>query len=176
MLRFIPFIFIALSFSMGENKTFSVDMGRTLLQQVQTSISMNQDVEDFSMQQDIKLSDNAEQSDLKITVGESVFYATFEANSSAKEFQELLLQGPITIQMNDYGGFEKVGSLGTEITRNDSQITTEPGDIILYQGDQITIYYDTNSWNFTRLAKINDPSDLKEKLGKGTIQVTFSLE
>lgn len=112
---------------------------------------------------------------MKITVGEHEFLATFEDNSSAEEFRELLSQGPLTIEMEDYGGFEKVGPLGTELTRNDMQITTEPGDIILYQGNQITIYYGINSWNFTRLARIDDPSELQEKLGSGSISVTFSL-
>lgn len=113
---------------------------------------------------------------MKITVGEHIFYATFTENPSADEFQELLAQGAITVKMQDYGGFEKVGSLDTELTRTDERITTEPGDVILYQGDQITIYYGTNTWNFTRLAKIDDPEGLKEKLGSGTIQATFSLE
>ena len=112
---------------------------------------------------------------MKITVGEYELLATFEDNSSAEEFKQLLSQGPVTIEMEDYGGFEKVGPLGTELTRNDRQITTEPGDVILYQGNQITIYYGTNSWSFTRLARIDDPSDLQAKLGDGTVQVTFSL-
>ena len=113
---------------------------------------------------------------MNITVGDNTLSATFEDNSSAEAFRELLSQNPITIEMEDYGGFEKVGPLGTELTRNDTQITTEPGDVILYQGNQITIYYGTNSWNFTRLAKIDDPSGLREKLGDGTVSVTFSLE
>lgn len=119
---------------------------------------------------------NQEGSALKITVGEHTFYATFAENPSADEFQELLAQGALTVEMQDYGGFEKVGSLDTELTRTDERITTEPGDVILYQGDQITIYYGTNTWNFTRLAKIDDPEGLKDKLGSGTIQATFSLE
>ena len=82
----------------------------------------------------------------------------------------------MTVEMSDYGGFEKVGPLGTTLPRSDQQITTEPGDVILYQGDQITIYYGTNSWNFTRLARIDDPTDLREKLGDGTVSITFSLE
>lgn len=112
---------------------------------------------------------------LKITVGDQELLATFAENSSAEEFRELLSQGPVTISMEDYGGFEKVGPLGTTLTRNDTQITTQPGDVILYQGNQITIYYGTNTWNFTRLAKINDSTDLQAKLGTGTVQVTFSL-
>ncbi len=98
-------------------------------------------------------------------------------NSSARAFMELLEESPLTIEMHDYGSFEKVGSLGTSLPRNDEQITTEPGDLILYQGDQITIYYDTNSWNFTRLGKINDVTgeELLDILGEGDVTVTFSL-
>lgn len=112
---------------------------------------------------------------LKITVGNYELPATFEDNPSAQAFRELLAQGAVTVSMEDYGGFEKVGPLGTTLTRSDQSITTEPGDVILYQGNQITIYYGTNSWTFTRLAKIDDPTDLQAKLGEGTVQVTFSL-
>lgn len=116
-----------------------------------------------------------ETSALKITVGDHEMLATFADNSSAGEFRALLAQGPLTIEMEDYGGFEKVGPLGTALTRNDAQITTAPGDVILYQGDQIALYYGTNSWRFTRLARINDPSDLQGKLGDGAVSITFSL-
>ena len=112
---------------------------------------------------------------MKITVGDYELLATFEDNPSARAFQELLAQGPLTVSMEDYGGFEKVGPLGTSLSRNDAQITTQPGDVILYQGNQITIYYGTNSWSFTRLARIDDPTGLQEKLGEGTVSVTFSL-
>ena len=116
-----------------------------------------------------------EEAVLKITVGDQELLATFEDNSSAEEFRDLLAQGPLTVEMEDYGGFEKVGALGTTLTRNDTQITTQPGDVILYQGNQITIYYGTNSWSFTRIARIDDPAGLQEKLGDGTVCVTFSL-
>ena len=127
------------------------------------------------VQQEEETESSQEETALKITVGDYELLATFADNSSAEEFKELLTQGPLTVTMEDYGGFEKVGPLGTTLTRNDTQITTEPGDVILYQGNQITIYYGTNSWNFTRLAKIDDPTDLKTKLGDGTVQITFSL-
>lgn len=117
-----------------------------------------------------------EETKLKITVGDEELLATFEDNPSAEEFRDLLTQGPVTVEMDNYGGFEKVGPLGTTLTRSDEQITTQPGDVILYQGDQITIYYGTNTWSFTRLARIDDPTDLREKLGEGTVSVTFSLE
>ena len=80
--------------------------------------------------------------------------------------------------MSGYGNFEKVGPLGQSLPTNNQQITTEAGDIILYQGNQITIYYDRNSWNFTRLGKINDVTSqqLRDILGSGDVNVTFSLE
>lgn len=117
-----------------------------------------------------------EENKLKITVGDEELLATFEDTPSAEAFRDLLAQGPVTVEMDDYGGFEKVGPLGTTLTRSDERITTQPGDVILYQGNQITIYYGTNTWSFTRLAKIDDPTNLREKLGDGTVSVTFSLE
>ena len=89
-----------------------------------------------------------------------------------------LEQGDLTLSMSDYGGFEKVGSLGSQLPQNNEQITTEPGDVILYQGNSITLYYDTNSWNFTRLGKIEDVTkeELLAALGEGDVEVTFSLE
>ena len=85
--------------------------------------------------------------------------------------------------MSDYGSFEKVGPLGTTLPLNDTQITTTAGDIILYQGNQITIYYDTNSWNFTRLGKVVSSgstttitqAELKKILGKGNVTAVFEI-
>ncbi len=98
-------------------------------------------------------------------------------NSSAEAFISLLEAGDVTVHMHDYGNFEKVGPLGSSFPTNDETITTEPGDVILYQGDQITIYYDTNTWNFTKLGKVRDLSqdELKAALGDGDVTVVFSL-
>ena len=109
--------------------------------------------------------------------GSHTLAATLADNSSATSFYELLKQGPVTIKMHDYGNFEKVGPLGTTLPRNDTQITTTAGDIILYQGNQITIYYDTNSWNFTRLGKVDGvtQAELKKILGKGDVTAIFEI-
>ena len=112
---------------------------------------------------------------MKITVNGQELLATFEDNSSAREFQELLAQGPLTVEMADYGGFEKVGALGTTLTRNDTQITTQPGDVILYQGNQIVLFYGSNSWSYTPLGRIDDLTGWAEALGSGDVSVTFSL-
>ena len=103
--------------------------------------------------------------------------ATLADNSSALAFFELLEKAPVTIKMSDYGNFEKVGPLGTSLPRNDTHITTESGDIILYQGNQITIYYDTNSWNFTRLGKVDGKTqaELKQILGNGDVTAVFNI-
>ena len=109
--------------------------------------------------------------------GKSELTATLVDNSSAVAFYELLKKGPLTVDMHDYGSFEKVGPLGTTLPRNDTQITTTAGDIILYQGNQITIYYDTNSWNFTRLGKVDGvtQAELKKILGKGDVTAVFEI-
>lgn len=112
---------------------------------------------------------------LHITVGDHELLASWEDNPSAQAFRQLLTQGPVTVEMQDYGGFEKVGPLGTTLPRSDTTITTQPGDVILYQGNQITIYYGTNTWSFTRLAKIHNPDHLQDVLGVGSVSVTFSL-
>ena len=113
---------------------------------------------------------------LKIEVNGNTFYADFEDNSSAKALKEKLQSGSLTLEMEDYGGFEKVGDLPFSLPTNDGNITTSAGDVILYQGNKLTIYYDTNTWNFTKVAKIRDAdSSLKSKLGEGTVKATFTI-
>ena len=121
--------------------------------------------------------ENIEMSVFYIEAGGTVFTAEFADNTSAEAFYELLASEDLTIEMSDYGNFEKVGEIGASLPQNNESITTEPGDIILYQGTSITIYYDTNSWNFTRLGKINDVTqdELLDALGDGDVTVTFSL-
>lgn len=119
----------------------------------------------------------AEPMEIQITVGDTILTATPENNPSAEAFLALLQKQPITVEMSDYAGIEKVGSLGTSLTTSDSQISVGAGDIILYQGNQVTIYYGTNSWNFTKLAHIDGATkeNLLEILGTGDVEVIFSL-
>lgn len=120
----------------------------------------------------------AQDTHLKITiVGKTELTATLVDNSSTAALIELLKKAPLTIEMRDHGNMEKVGSIGTTLPRNDEQITTEPGDLILYQGNALVIYYAPNSWNFTRLGKINNSTQdqLKAILGTGNVIVTLKL-
>ena len=140
----------------------------------------------LTVQAQQKVSDNQnkrsmENNTIKLTVeGGKSFTATLEENSSAKALKKQLAKESITMEMNDYGDMEKVGSLGISLPRNDRQTTTGPGDIILYLGNNLVIYYDTNSWNFTRMGKVNGISTRKEMLdllgGTGKISITLSLE
>lgn len=114
---------------------------------------------------------------MNIEVGDTVLSVTLVDNSSVDALKEALAEEPITVDMRDYGNMEKVGSLGRDFPRNDESITAEPGDVILYQGSALVIYYAPNSWSFTRLGKIEDISgqELKTVLGEGDVTVTLSL-
>ncbi len=122
--------------------------------------------------------EHMEDNTMKITARDTTYTATLADNSSAEALKELLTRGPLTINMSDYASMEKVGPIGTDLPRNDEQITTGAGDIILYQGDSLVIYYDTNSWNFTRIGKIEDVTgeELLEAFGDGDVTIAFSLE
>lgn len=115
---------------------------------------------------------------IRLKIGSHNLSATLADNSSATALKQLLANGDITIAMEDYGNMEKVGPLGTSLPRNDERITTEPGDLILYQGNSFVIYYAPNTWSFTRLGKINNitAGELISILGRGNVSVTLSLD
>lgn len=113
---------------------------------------------------------------MKVQVGDAVFSATLEENEAVASFVEMVRENPVSIQMSDYSGFEKVGSLGTSLPASNSQTTTHAGDIVLYNGNQIVIFYGSNSWSYTRLGHVDDLTGWEEALGSGDVTVTFSLE
>lgn len=113
---------------------------------------------------------------MQVQIGDSTFTATLEDNPAVDSLVQMMESAPVVIQMSDYAGFEKVGSLGTSLPASNSQITTQPGDIVLYNGNQIVIFYGSNSWSYTRLGKIDDLTGWREALGSGGVTVTFFLE
>ena len=113
---------------------------------------------------------------MTLQIGNSSFTATLENNAAVDAFAEMMSDSPVIIQMNDYSGFEKVGSLGTSLPVDDKQTTTHAGDIVLYNGNQIVIFYGSNSWSYTRLGKIDDLSGWEDALGSGDVTVAFSLK
>ncbi len=125
------------------------------------------------------IQDNMEENkveNMNVQVGDVVFSATLEKNEAVSALVEMMRESPVVIQMSDYSGFEKVGSLGTSLPTSNSQTTTQAGDIVLYNGNQIVIFYGSNSWNYTRLGYIDDLTGWEEALGRGDVTVIFSLQ
>lgn len=118
------------------------------------------------------------QNKVLLTVGNNSMTATLVDNNATGELLSLLAKGPITVRMSDYGGFEKVGALPQSLPTSNTQITTEPGDIMLYQGNNIVIFYGSNTWSYTRLGKIDGAtvSGLKQFLGNGDMTLTITLD
>jgi len=112
-----------------------------------------------------------------LSVGDRTVTATLADNAACRELVALLEKGLISISMSDYGGFEKVGELPQSFTTSNSQISTVPGDIMLYQGNQMVIFYGTNSWSYTRLGKIDNATaeSVRQFLGSGNIVLKISL-
>ena len=104
------------------------------------------------------------------------FEVELENNTSAKALKEYVSKEKRTLSLDDYGNFEKVGNLGITLPRNDETITTKEGDLILYLGNKLCLYYNQNTWDFTKLGHIKDTTHLKEVLGKGSVQVTLLME
>ena len=143
-----------------------------------------QEEKEMGSEQDNMTSMGSDQEDMTpmaipvVSVGDSFFTIDLENNASAEEFFEKIKKETIHIEMHDYGSFEKVGELPWSITRNDKDITTQPGDLILDQGNQITIYYAENTWNCTKLGRLNGTEEeIKEAFGgKENIIADFFAE
>ncbi len=116
-----------------------------------------------------------EDSDMIMEIGYTQVQVVWEDNEAVEALKELVSQEPLSIQMSMYGGFEQVGSIGQSLPGNDKQITTEAGDIVLYSGNQIVVFYGSNTWAYTRLGSISDKSEkeLSELLGNGNVTITI---
>lgn len=115
---------------------------------------------------------------MKLKIGNSIFTASLENNSSVKALKELLNNKSLTLQMKDYAGMEKTAELSKTLPQNNIRMNTQAGDIILYQGRTFVIYYDTNLWSLTPIGKIEnlDIKKLRQTLGKEDVVVTISIE
>ncbi len=116
---------------------------------------------------------------IQITIGGEKLNVKIEKNSAAQALVGALREASITYTASDYGGFEKVGALGRSLPTSDTRITTQPGEVILYSGSQIVLFYGSNTWSYTRLGRIEYSSieELKSflKAGEGDVSVTLSL-
>ena len=114
---------------------------------------------------------------LVLTIDNVEIPVDWESNDSVEALKVLVAEQPLTVQMSMYGGFEQVGSLGSRLPRNDTQTNTGHGDIVLYSGNQIVIFYGSNSWAYTRLGHIPDKTqaEMRDLLGQHDVTVTLSL-
>lgn len=112
---------------------------------------------------------------INVRIGNTTFTAALEDNAATRELVEMMKQAPISINMSDYSGFEKVGSLGRSLTTDNHQTTTSAGDIVLYNGNQIVMFYGSNSWSYTRIGRIENLSGWQETLGNGDITAVFTI-
>lgn len=103
-------------------------------------------------------------------------YVIWADNNSVKDLKNLAKDG-LAINMSKYGGFEQVGSIGSTLPSSDTRITTSPGDIVLYSSNQIVLFYDSNTWSYTKLGHINlSKSELTDLLGDEDVVISLGLK
>ena len=120
--------------------------------------------------------ENAVEKAMHLLIGNTEVSVAWEENESVNALIDLLKTEPLVIDMSMYGGFEQVGSLGTGLPRNDEQTTAEAGDIVLYSGNQIVVFYGSNTWVYTRLGRITDKTaaEMTDLLSNGNVTITIS--
>lgn len=125
-----------------------------------------------------KAADDEEEITMKMTINDTEVNVAWENNASVRALADLAKDGPVTIQMDPYGGFEQVGSIGATLPSNDTNIKTKAGDIMLYTSDHMVIFHGSNSWAYTRLGRITDKSgsELRNLLGGSSVTVTVTAD
>ena len=140
----------------------------------QSTASSQENAEGQQDAEEAQASEEAEMV-LQMTIGETPVDVAWEDNESVEALKGLCQDAPLTIEMSMYGGFEQVGSIGQSLPRADVQMTTQAGDIVLYSGNQMVVFYGSNSWSYTKLGRIGDKSaqELAELLGNGDVTITI---
>ena len=149
---------LVLSFTACENEAQSNDSEPSSVERKET-----EEVEDMTAMK------------MSVTIGEQSFTATLENNDATHELVKLMEKAPISIEMDDYSGFEKVGPLGKSLPSDNQKMTTQAGDIVLYSGNQIVMFYGSNSWEYTGIGRIDDLSSWEDALGTGSVTAVFSI-
>lgn len=120
----------------------------------------------------------AAEKNLNLYIDNTKVSVTWLDNESVAKLKELAQANPVVINMSRYGGFEQVGSIGTSLPRNDVQMTTSLGDIVLYSGNQMVVFYGANSWAYTKLGRIENMSadELTELLSGADRTIKLVME
>lgn len=112
---------------------------------------------------------------ITISIGQERFSVSLEDNQAIKELVEMLGKAPLTMEVEDYGGFEKVGNLGRPLTSSDQKMTTQNGDIVLYNSRQLVLFYGSNSWAYTKIGNVTNKEGWKHALERAGDLFTVSL-
>ena len=181
----IAFTVLMFSVSKNNNKEISDSLGTNNSNSIEIANNTSSNLENTNLiEKQEKIENNTfnenkveDMGRIYIKVNNQILDVELEDNSATKELKEKLKNGDIIVEAHEYGGFEKVGDLGFSLPREDTNITTSSGDIVLYQGNQISIFYNSNSWSYTKLGKIQNTSsnELKNVLGNGDVKITFTL-
>lgn len=167
-------------FSLKTNKNGAVSINtknlKKGLHKVTVNVKESSKVKKASFKSTIKTIDPTKY--MKIKVNGKVLNVKLDNNKATKTLMDKLKKGDIKIKAKEYGGFEKVGNLGFSLPTSDKYIKTTPGDLMLYQGNQISLFYNSNSWDYTKLGKVQNinAKDLKEILGTGNVELVLSLK
>ena len=115
---------------------------------------------------------------MQMMINDTPVEVLWEDNESVTALTALVQETPLTIHMSPYGGFEQVGPIGKSLPRNDVQTVTASGDLVLYSGNQLVVFYGSNSWAYTRLGHITDktPSEMAELLSGDAVTITIRME
>lgn len=119
---------------------------------------------------------NDEEENMKLYFNDIEIPVIWEDNQTVQELMKEAGNGDIIVRMSMHSDNEQFGPLGKKYTRDDKQTTTHNGDIVLYSGDKIVVFYGSNSWAYTRLGKMNIPeSDVTEILSNGDITLKITI-
>lgn len=155
------------------------DMIQDAILQEAESTSAEHDVPSTTIPDTIPIGETGKESTkMNLRIGDTPVEVQWEDNESVEALRELAAKEPLTISLSMYGGFEQVGAIGQRLPRDDVQTTTSAGDIVLYSGNQIVVFYGSNSWAYTRLGHITDQdaAGMKALLGNGDVSITISVE
>ena len=153
---------------------FTNTMAEPTTQVQESTTSQKQETHAQSIEQTEYIEETAA---LQMTIGDTPVSVNWEDNEAVQALKELCQNQTLTIQMSMYGGFEQVGSIGTDLPQNNVQTTTSSGDIVLYSGNQMVVFYGSNTWAYTQLGHITDktPQEMTELLSDGNVTITISF-
>lgn len=160
----------------AESTSASVTDGARESASVSITDKQEEDIEELvEVNEDIS---PAEETKMKMIIADTEVEVLWEDNATVAEIKSAVADGPVTIEMSMYGGFEQVGSFGRSFTRDDRQTTTSAGDLVLYSGNQLVVFYGSNSWAYTRLGKIQGLSEkeLTDLLANGDVTIIICKE